>query len=99
MFGQNTYGIDCGQEASDWLSQFLEKPGMRLLHFDSEMTKRLTSGGYLSKLLPAETFPEEAQASKNSPRCSAGSLHGVFPCACLVCLTDVAERPPHHMIT
>jgi hypothetical protein len=38
-------GIDCGDEAADWIDSVLNKRGHRILHHIDELPRRLTSDG------------------------------------------------------
>ena len=59
VYGQNTYGIDCGKEANEWFSNFLNKPNMRLLFFHPAMQKRLAKGGFFGEV--GISVPDNAQ--------------------------------------
>ncbi len=59
VYGQNTYGIDCGDEAGRWISKFIGRENMRLLFFDSSITQRLASGSYLGEV--GAKVPDSAQ--------------------------------------
>ena len=59
LYGQDTYGIDCGKEANEWMSKFLGKPNMRLLFFDPTTQKRPAKGGFFGKV--GIDVPDNAQ--------------------------------------
>ncbi|ESP03080.1 hypothetical protein LOTGIDRAFT_212579 [Lottia gigantea] len=40
VWNDRVKGMDCGQEASDWLHKFLGIPGLRLVHSSSDLQKR-----------------------------------------------------------
>ena len=40
LWGQQTEGVDCGDEAGEWVSKHLHKPGARLLLFTGIDNKR-----------------------------------------------------------
>ena len=40
LWGQHTEGVDCGNEAGEWVSKHLHKPGARLLLFTGIHNKR-----------------------------------------------------------
>ena len=59
VYGQNTYGIDCGKEANEWISKFIGKENLKLVFFDQAMAKRPANGGYFGEV--GEDVPEKAQ--------------------------------------
>lgn len=40
IFGENVSALNCGKEASQWLSQYIGKPGIMLVHFPENTSTR-----------------------------------------------------------
>ena len=45
VHGQPVQGVDCGDEAGKWVSDYLNKPGHRLLYSPHWLEKRFMNNG------------------------------------------------------
>ena len=69
-----TEGVDCGDEAGEWVSKHLNKPGARLVRFSGIGTKRtLEDGGSIMRLFDMEKPQENPKVYAKT--CTQSFLH------------------------
>ncbi len=57
VWNQAIEGVDCGQEASDWFSKYLNKPGVRLIQHMPNLPMRGSSVAVNKKLELLKKYP------------------------------------------
>ena len=57
VWGQPIEGIDCGKEAEEWFSQYLQKPGTKLIQHIPQLLMRKSGAQVNNNIVKLKEFP------------------------------------------